>query len=88
MRIVWAVALAAAISMPSLAFGGEAGGEKAKRKICKEITRTGSHLPPTRVCKTAAEWEEQAVRAGIAGGPRHRSGDKVLEARAPLPTIQ
>ena len=58
MRIMLAVALAAAISMPTLAFGADGGGDKAKaRRICKEITRTGSHLPPRRICKTAAQWQ-------------------------------
>jgi hypothetical protein len=89
MRIMLAVALAAAISMPTLAFGADAGGDKAKtRRICKEITRTGSHLPPRRICKTAAQWEEDAVRAGIGGPPgRKASGDKILPAREPFPTI-
>jgi hypothetical protein len=80
MRTVLAVALAAAISMPTLAFGGQADGQKVKpRKICKEIVRTGSHLPPTRVCKTREEWEELAVRHSIGGKPaRITSGDKIL----------
>jgi hypothetical protein len=87
MRIVLAVALAAAISMPTLAFGAEAGGEKAKRKICKEITRTGSHLPPTRICKTRAEWEELALRNSIGGPPgRITSGDKVFGTNDKIPS--
>ena len=89
MRIVLAVALAAAISMPTLAFGADAGGEKAKpKKVCKEITRTGSHLPPVRICKTRAEWNELELRAGLAGPPgRKASGDKILPAREPFPSI-
>ena len=88
MRIMLAVALAAAISVPTLAFGAEAGGAKAKKKVCKEITRTGSHLPPVRVCKTRAEWTEAELRAGLAGPPgRKASGDKILPTRDPLPTI-
>ena len=84
-----AVALAAAISVPTMAFGADSGGDKAKpKKVCKEITRTGSHLPPIRVCKTRAEWNEAELRAGLAGPPgRKASGDKILPARDPFPTI-
>jgi hypothetical protein len=72
-----------------LAFGAEAGGEKSKpKRICKEITRTGSHLPPVRICKTRAEWEEIALRNSIGGPPgRKASGDKVFPTRDPFPTI-
>lgn len=57
--------LGAAFALPAFAQGAagdtSASGAKAKdpnRKICEKVERIGSRLATTKVCMTAAEWEE------------------------------
>ena len=38
------------------------GARDPNRKVCKEEEETGSHFP-TRICHTAAEWDEMTADA-------------------------
>jgi hypothetical protein len=52
-------AMCAGAVLPGVAAakGPKAGAEDTSRRVCKNVTPTGSRMP-TRVCRTQAQWDE------------------------------
>jgi hypothetical protein len=57
------------------ALAGKQGENKddPNRRVCKLEERTASRLPGKKICKTKAEWEQQAQDAVDAARLRSRS---------------
>jgi hypothetical protein len=45
------------------------------RRICKVSQKTGTRFDNGRTCKTAAQWQADAKKNGVASGQSGRSDD-------------